>query len=97
MELIKSQEKTVEQALEALRQSQARLDNGAGTQLDVLNARLQLTQAQSTVLQAWFAYQQAMANLRKATGESVRFLKGQLTDAATPAPAPAKAFRGMGK
>ena len=47
-ELIQSQEKNVEQADEALRLAQARLDAGAGTQLDVLDARVQLTTAQST-------------------------------------------------
>ena len=38
-ELIQSQEKNVEQAEEALRLAKARLDAGAGMQLDVLNAR----------------------------------------------------------
>src|SRR5438552_18174639 len=37
-ELIQSTEKTVEQAQEAERLAKARLDAGAGTQLDVLNS-----------------------------------------------------------
>src|SRR5436190_7435099 len=53
-ELIQSQEKNVEQADEALRLAKARLDAGAGTQLDVLNAQVQLLTAQSTRLQALF-------------------------------------------
>src|SRR5438552_7522937 len=55
-ELIQSQEKNVEQADEALRLAKARLDAGAGTQLDVLNAQVQLLTAQSTRLQALFGY-----------------------------------------
>src|SRR5947209_536637 len=55
-ELIQSQEKNVEQAEEALRLAKARLDAGAGVQLDVLNAQVQLLTAQSTRLQALFGY-----------------------------------------
>src|SRR4029077_480549 len=44
-ETIQSQEKTVEQAQEAFRLATARLGAGAGTQLDVLNAQVALTQA----------------------------------------------------
>src|SRR5437762_3040627 len=55
-ELIVSQEKNVEQAEEALRLAKARLDAGAGVQLDVLNAQVQLLTAQSTSLQALFGY-----------------------------------------
>ena len=43
-ELVKSQEKNVELADEALRLAKARLDAGAGVQLDVLNAQVQLLQ-----------------------------------------------------
>ena len=43
-ELIQSQEKNVELADEALRLAKARLDAGAGVQLDVLNATVQLLQ-----------------------------------------------------
>src|SRR5205809_5911460 len=55
-ELIQSQEKNVELAAEELRLAKARLDAGAGTQLDVLNAQVQLLTAQSTRLQALFGY-----------------------------------------
>src|SRR6266536_2844836 len=67
-ELIKSQEKNVEQAEEALRLAKARLDAGAGVQLDVLNAQVQLLTAQSTRLQALFGYNSSLAEFNRATG-----------------------------
>jgi outer membrane protein TolC len=67
-EQIQSQEKNVEQAEEALRLAKARLDAGAGTQLDVLNAQVQLLTAQSTRLQALFGYNSALAEFDRATG-----------------------------
>src|SRR6184192_4629977 len=67
-ELIQSQEKNVELADEALRLAKARLDAGAGTQLDVLNAQVQLLTAQSTRLQAFFGYNSALAEFDRATG-----------------------------
>jgi len=67
-ELIKSQEKNVEQADEALRLAKARLDAGAGVQLDVLNAQVQLLTAQSTRLQALFGYNSSLAEFDRATG-----------------------------
>ena len=67
-EQVQSQEKNVEQAEEALRLAKARLDAGAGTQLDVLNAQVQLLTAQSTRLQALFGYNSALAEFDRATG-----------------------------
>ncbi len=67
-ELIKSQEKNVEQAEEALRLAKARLDAGAGVQLDVLNAQVQLLTAQSTRLQALFGYNSSLAEFDRVTG-----------------------------
>ena len=67
-ELIQATEKTVEQAQEAVRLAQARLGAGAGTQLDVLNAQVQLTQAQSTRLQALFGYNSTLAEFDRVTG-----------------------------
>jgi TolC family type I secretion outer membrane protein len=52
---------SVVQATEALRLARERLDAGAGTQLDVLNAQTQLLAAQTNVLQARFDYIAAMA------------------------------------
>ena len=67
-ELITSQEKNVELADEALRLAKARLDAGAGVQLDVLNAQVQLLTAQSTRLQALFGYNSSLAEFDRATG-----------------------------
>ncbi len=67
-ELIQSQEKNVEQALEAVRLAKARLDAGAGTQLDVLNAQVQLATAESTKLQAFFGYNSSLAEFDRVTG-----------------------------
>jgi outer membrane protein TolC len=67
-ELVKSQEKNVELADEALRLAKARLDAGAGVQLDVLNATVQLLTAQSTRLQALFGYNSSLADFDRATG-----------------------------
>ena len=72
-ELIQSQEKNVEQANEALRLASARLGAGAGTQLEVLDARVQLTTAQSTRLQALYTYNAAVAEFDRATATEVRF------------------------
>jgi outer membrane protein TolC len=67
-ELIQSQEKNVELAEEAVRLAKARLDAGAGTQLDVLNATVQLLTAESTRLQALFGYNSSLAEFDRVTG-----------------------------
>src|SRR6202030_4093839 len=67
-ELIQATEKNEETAAEAVRLAKARLDAGAGTQLDVLNAQVQLTTAQSTRLQALFGYVSSLAEFDRATG-----------------------------
>jgi outer membrane protein TolC len=72
-ELIKATEKTVEQAEEAVRLAKARLDAGAGTQLDVLNAQVQLTTAQSTRFQALFGWLSALAEYDRVTGTQSHF------------------------
>src|SRR5437016_7829218 len=72
-ELIKSQEKNVEQAEEAVRLAKARLDAGAGVQLDVLNAQVQLLTAQSTRLQALFGYNSSLAAFDRVTGTQSQY------------------------
>lgn len=67
-ELIESQQKTVEQAQEALRLSRERLSAGAGTQLEVLDARVSLTLAQTTALQALADYNSTVAEFDRVTG-----------------------------
>ena len=69
-ELVKSQEKNVELAEEALRLAKARLDAGAGVQLDVLNAQVQLLTAQSTRLQALFRIQLVVGGIRPRHGRA---------------------------
>jgi Outer membrane efflux protein len=51
-----------------LRLAKARLDAGAGVQLDVLNAQTQQTTAQSNYLQALFGYNSSLAEFDRATG-----------------------------
>ncbi len=74
-ELVNSQQKNIGQAEEAVRLSRARLSAGAGTQLDVLNAQVQLSQAQTTELQARFSYVVALADLRRVTGTSAVYVE----------------------
>ncbi|MDB6150767.1 MAG: Outer rane efflux protein [Chthoniobacter sp.] len=66
-ETIRSQQKNVEQALEALRLASERLAAGAGTQLDVLDARVALTQARTTELQARADYNTNLAEFDRVT------------------------------
>lgn len=73
-ETLLSQTKNVEQALEALRLSQERLHEGAGTQLDVLNSEVQLTQARTNKLQALHDYDVALAELDRVTGADTVYL-----------------------
>ncbi|MEO6742552.1 MAG: TolC family protein [Chthoniobacteraceae bacterium] len=70
-EVIDSQTKVVEQANEALRLAKERLNAGAGTQLDVLNAQVALTTARSTQKQALADYNVALAEYDRATGAEV--------------------------
>lgn len=66
-ETIRSQLKNIEQAREALRLATERLAAGAGTQLDVLNARLQLTQARTTEIRSRADYNSFLAEFARAT------------------------------
>ncbi|MEW6687020.1 MAG: TolC family protein [Candidatus Edwardsbacteria bacterium] len=66
---ISSQEKNVEQAKEALRIAQARYENGQATNLDVLDAQVALTQAETNYVQALHDYLIAQAKLEKAIGK----------------------------
>lgn len=70
-EVIKATEQSVEQASEALRLASARLNAGAGTQLEVLDARTQLTLAGSNRLQALYAYNVAVAEFDRVTASEV--------------------------
>lgn len=67
--LISSQNQTVDQAHETLRQARARMEVGSATQLDVLNARVALTEAETNECQARFDYSIALARLEFVTGQ----------------------------
>ena len=69
VELVTASNKVVEQAAEALRLSRARFDVGAATQLDVLQAQVALTEAGNNQVQALYAYNVAVTQLRKAMGQ----------------------------
>ena len=70
-ELVKATEQSVGQAEEALRLASARLSAGAGTQLEVLDSRVQVTQAQSNRLQALYNYSTALAEFDRVTATEV--------------------------
>jgi len=72
-ELIKATEESVGQADEALRLASARLSAGAGTQLEVLDARVQLTLARSNRLQALYTYNVAVAEFDRVTATEVTY------------------------
>ncbi len=75
-ETIQSQQKNVEQALEALRLANERLAAGAGTQLDVLDARVALTRARSTEVEARADYSRALAEYDRATATNTIYDDG---------------------
>lgn len=81
-ELAQAAAKVVEQATEALRLADVRYRNGAATQLDVLQARVALTEASLNRLEANYRHTIAVATLRKAIAESDTFV----APAAAPAP-----------
>lgn len=73
-ELADASQKVVEQAEEAVRLANARYNAGTGTQLDVLSAQVDLTTARTNQLQAYYGYNVAVANLRKAMGQADEFV-----------------------
>jgi len=95
-ELVKATEQSVGQAEEALRLASARLSAGAGTQLEVLDSRVQVTQAQSNRFQALFNYNVALAEFDRVTATEVVYsneldephTRNKLKTDAKPTPAP---------
>ncbi len=67
-EVLKSQEKVVEEGEEALRLAKARNEAGTATQLDVLSAQTALTEARTTQIQALHDYAVARTRLERAVG-----------------------------
>lgn len=73
-ELAGASQRVVEQATEAVRLANARYGAGTSTQLDVLQAQVDLTTARSNQIQAYYAYNVAVAALRRATGQADEFV-----------------------
>jgi outer membrane protein TolC len=67
-ELAEASKKVVEQAEEAVRLANARYSAGTATQLDVLTSQVDLTTARLNQVQAYYAYNVAVATTRKAMG-----------------------------
>lgn len=67
-ELVEASRRVVEQAEEAVRLANARYSAGTGTQLDVLQAQVDLTTARTNQVQAYYNYNVAIAALREAMG-----------------------------
>lgn len=72
-ETVNSQMKSIAQAQEALRMARERLAAGVGTQLDVLNATVALTQTRTTTLQARYQYLAALAEFQRATASATKW------------------------
>jgi outer membrane protein len=72
-ELVKATEESVGQAQEALRLASARLSAGAGTQLEVLDSRVQVTQAESNRIQALYNYNVALAEFDRVTATEITY------------------------
>ncbi|MBC8008841.1 MAG: TolC family protein [Burkholderiales bacterium] len=85
-ELAQAAAKVVEQATEALRLADVRYKNGAATQLDVLQARVALTQASLNRIEANYRHTIAVATLRRSIAETDTFLAPETS---APASAPA--------
>jgi outer membrane protein TolC len=73
-ELADASQKVVAQAEEAVRLATARYNAGTATQLDVLQAQVDLTTARTNQVQAYYTYNVAVARLRKAMGMSDEFV-----------------------
>jgi outer membrane protein len=67
-EKVLSAQETVELAQEALRLANLMYDEGANTQLDVINSRLALTQSRMNYVNSLYEYQIALYTIRKACG-----------------------------
>jgi outer membrane protein len=70
-QVLESQKTVQEEAEESLREANARAGAGTGTQLDVLDAENQLTQARSTQVQALHDYDAARARFERAIGAEI--------------------------
>jgi len=67
-EFVESQKENVRQAQEGLRLATVRYENETATELDVLDARVALTQARNNYAQAVYSHMLARLSLEKAKG-----------------------------
>jgi outer membrane protein TolC len=74
-ELAEASARVVEQATEAVRLANARYSAGTSTQLDVLAAQVDLTTARTNQILAFYGYNVAVAQLRKAMGQPDELVK----------------------
>ena len=68
--IIDSQKNHVDEAREALKIAEVSYDNGVGTNLDVLDAQVSLSQVQTNLVSGIYDYLMAEASLRRSMGES---------------------------
>jgi len=95
-ELVRATQESVAQAEEALRLASARLSAGAGTQLEVLNSRTELTVSQSNRLQALYNYNASVSEFERVAALEVTYsndldepdTRSKLKTDAVPTPAP---------
>ncbi len=74
IELVDAAGKVIEQAEESLRLAKVRFETGAATQLDVLQSQVALTDARNNLLEANYAFNVAVTNLRTAVGQPELFV-----------------------
>jgi len=65
---IAGQEKNIDQAQKAVRIAQTRFKSGVGTQLELLDAQVAMTRAQTNYAQAMYDYLVAKADWQYAVG-----------------------------
>jgi outer membrane protein TolC len=70
--VLDAQAKNVDRAEQALKLAQIRYNEGAGTQIDVLNSQTSLTQARGSYVAALRDYSVAYAGLLRATGRDLK-------------------------
>jgi outer membrane protein TolC len=88
-ETIQTQQQNVKLADESLRLAQSNVELGLSTQLDLLQARVDLTRAQTTELSARFTYNAALARLQRAISSHFTVLEEPARPAAAAPQVPA--------
>ena len=76
-ELARASEKVIDQAEESLRLANELYSAGRGTQLDVLQSQVALTESRLNQLQAYHSYKIAEATLSKALGNAIPYLEAE--------------------